>query len=1059
MATQQASPCASSGTSTSILLLPLLLLLFPAWVHAQKIPLLETTTTINLTVLASKLQAAPPDDSAEIDANLLVLPLPMPDGSERPFKFVRRDLMSADFAAQFPDFKTYKIEAADAPGIRGRATVTPHGLMVHIFSPEGFVEIVPLDLLSPSLHRVALYPSLETDFLCGTDDSFVLKDAAAPPKAVFTNGTTRRNYKLAIVTTGEFGQTHGGTVSSASAVVVSQINALEDLYEKELAVRFTLLTPAIYLDPNTDPFPSTSTNRTLMAAEAVAMNFPNVNDYDFGHALHSTGGNSSWGGGIAYVGVLCFNVLISGSSTGYYKAGAWSTVGSSTSGALGTFGHEVGHQFSMLHTFNGTGGSCTSNISSVSGYEIGSGTTIMSYNGLCSSTQNVPGGGAADLYFYHTNLEAAINEMTSISCGTSAASGNTPPVVTANPCGGSTTIPKSTPFRLTGSGTDADGDPIYYTWEQSDEDGSGTTTQGFIGSTAAASTVAPLFRAYPPTTSPSRTFPIMELVAANNYASSFEPLPSVARTIKFQFTGRDWKTVGGGVNSALLSLTVSASGPFSVTAPNGGETLTAGNSSTVTWDVNGTNAFCTNVNIKLSVDGGLTFPYTLATSTPNDGSHSVTIPAGAVNSSNARIMVECADNTCVVFFDVSNSNFSISSTCNATISNVCPVSPLSAAAGNAALNLNMDNYYGSSFTTKTFNIVSTDPDANIPSFNTAGTGCIHQGWNNDYKNQTFSVSESGTYTFSISGSANFSGIIIYTASGYSPPAACNGFVSSNYRDTGTGSTNILSNTTATLTACTDYVMVASNLNATAPFSVTVTISGPGNVMENNASPGASYSYTYVAVNSSNNQIAAVSATSNFTSLSAGSYIVYGASYYSGAGPSPATVSPATWVGQTIEQILSSGNCALFSANSRPVVITSGCTPPTAGLTKSGDLSCSVTSVTLTATPATGMTYAWSAGATPISGTNTATVTAAGTYTVTVTDTGTSCTATASVSVSANTTPPVAGLSKSGNLSCSTTSVTLTATPATGATYSWSAGATPIGSTNTATVTAAGTYTV
>ena len=63
------------------------------------------------------------------------------------------------------------------------------------------------------------------------------------------------------------------------------------------------------------------------------------------------------------------------------------------------------------------------------------------------------------------------------------------------------------------------------------------------------------------------------------------------------------------------------------------------------------------VNIKLSTDGGVTFPITLKSNTPNDGSENIIIPDNA--TSTARIMVEAVDN---IFYNVNTTNFSINST-------------------------------------------------------------------------------------------------------------------------------------------------------------------------------------------------------------------------------------------------------------------------------------------------------------------------------------------------------------------------------------------------------------
>jgi hypothetical protein len=274
-------------------------------------------------------------------------------------------------------------------------------------------------------------------------------------------------------------------------------------------------------------------------------------------------------------------------------------------------------------------------------------------------------------------------------------------------------IPLRTPFALTGSATDADGDPLLYSWEQNDRGGTaGTALMNNV------KTNGPLFAMFPKsatmteedtleynspgenhlTDSPTRVFPDLQQVLDNNTnadtgACPQGPIaPPVAIPVKecfaeflptsdyvgftgvnasplslhFRFTARDLR---GGVNAADTTLLLTpATGPFRVTSPNTAVTYEATSTQTVTWDVAGTDLppiSTANVKISLSLDGGHTYPYVLAASTPNDGSEAVTLPYDG--SAHARIKVEAVDN---VYFDVSNADFTIHAT--PTVTNDAP---------------------------------------------------------------------------------------------------------------------------------------------------------------------------------------------------------------------------------------------------------------------------------------------------------------------------------------------------------------------------------------------------
>jgi hypothetical protein len=611
----------------------------------------------------------------------------MPGNCTEPFEIVESPIMDTDLAAQYPFIKTYAIAGLASSNTYGRLTISHLGLHAHILSPKGTIGITPVQHASnKTAHQISSAEEVLLEKTCGmmaelSDkewEAHLLRqeELAALKSFAFPSGNELRTYRLATIVTGEFYEANkdngnGSANDDADVITVltAVVSGVQVFYDRDLAVRFTLLTPVLYNNYPTDPFQPDgevgAPSRTTQAATQIGISFPTAT-YDIGHVFHNTDippVNDWSGGGVAGLGVVCST----NGGTAPSKARGWSgSFNNQSTGFISLTAHEFGHMFDADHTFNGIGGTeetCTNNISATSAYEIASGITIMSYNGLCGAGQNIPSGGVADEYFHTHSLTQMINYInTEATCVAEIPNGNTPPTVNANSCGGTYAIPVSTPFELNGTGSDANGNAITYTWEQYNEDGAGTPTQGFIGATAAANTVCPNFRNYPPSSSPSRTIPrLSDLVSG--VVSPFETLPTVNRTLNFRLTARDNNPAGGGVACSALAIQVSnVGGPFTVNDVTG--PWAAGSSEAVSWNVAGTTVApinCATVNILLSIDGGLSYPYTLVSATANDGTETVSIPAGVPNVSTARIRVESATSTCVKFFDITNQNFVITS--------------------------------------------------------------------------------------------------------------------------------------------------------------------------------------------------------------------------------------------------------------------------------------------------------------------------------------------------------------------------------------------------------------
>ncbi|NNF02476.1 MAG: T9SS type A sorting domain-containing protein, partial [Bacteroidia bacterium] len=445
-----------------------------------------------------------------------------------------------------------------------------------------------------------------------------------------STGEQLRTYRLALACTGEYASYHGGTKPSVLSAMTTSVNRVAGIYEREFSVTFVLIPnndTLIFLNSGSDPYTNNNGGTMLGQNQSTLDSYIGSANYDMGHVF-STGG-----GGIAGLGVICNN-----SSKARGVTGLNNPIGDPFD--VDYVAHEMGHQFDGRHTWNycgGGGGTSTS-------WEPGSATTIMGYAGLCGSA-NIQN--SSDDYFHSGNY-TEVSDFTQIgganNCPTITATGNNAPTISA---GTGAFLPISTPFVLTGAGSDPDGNSITYCWEQFDI-GPGVHPNSPSGN-------CPLFRSYDPTPDNFRYFPRLQNIINNQNTTLAEKLPSYGRNMNFRCTVRDNL---GGVDWDAVFFTVDAgSGPFEVMYPNTNITWAVNDTRTVTWDVANTDASpvsCSMVNILLSTDGGNTYPVTLIANTPNDGSEPITVPNN--QSTQCRVMVQAVNN---VFFDISNSNFRI----------------------------------------------------------------------------------------------------------------------------------------------------------------------------------------------------------------------------------------------------------------------------------------------------------------------------------------------------------------------------------------------------------------
>ncbi len=410
---------------------------------------------LNLTTLRTNLSNAPARVTNSKSNS--IISLPNADGVLERYRVYENSSMDPALAARYPEIKSYVGIEIDNPAATAHFSVSPLGFKSMVLSPDKsavFIEPISADLGTYTVYRKSDRAQSLTPFECSVIDEVAPRmDAVAQrPNA---DDAVLRTFRLAMSCTGEYTTYFGGTKALALAAINNSITRCNGVFEKDFGARLIIIANTdlvIYTSASTDPYSASSSmsqwNSQLQSTLTSVIGDAN---YDIGHLFGATGG----GGNAGCIGCICS----SGKGSGITSPA--DGIPSGDNFDIDYVAHEIGHQMGANHTWTHGGNEGT-------GVQVepGSGSTIMGYAGITSLDVQPH----SDAYFHAVSIQQVTNNIKAKTCSVNTATGNSVPTASA---GLDYTIPKSTPFMLTASATDANGDALTYKWEEMD---SQTTT-------------------------------------------------------------------------------------------------------------------------------------------------------------------------------------------------------------------------------------------------------------------------------------------------------------------------------------------------------------------------------------------------------------------------------------------------------------------------------------------------------------------------------------------------------------------------------------------------------
>jgi hypothetical protein len=315
--------------------------------------------TVDLPALITLLEEAP-EEGENTGRNPLTLSFPLPNGGSEDFLVVHSSLMAPRLAAKYPNIRSFRLIGTERANSGGRITYGTNGLsgILHTRAGEVFIDALTLD--RDDLYRVYFGRDVlmtsdgSTALSCGhspgmVPDQLEVDEWEAERSPVGGRSDAAqvdlRVYSLALACTGEYAESHGGTLESVLSSFNEAVSLLTDIYERELSIRFVLIEDIeklIWLDPQFDPFNNANGGVALLSQIGDAFTTDakiTLSSFDVGHLFT---GNCTDVAGVA-PGRAC--------NFGREKGVTCHSSSNVNTIVRQVMTHEIGHQFSASHSF------------------------------------------------------------------------------------------------------------------------------------------------------------------------------------------------------------------------------------------------------------------------------------------------------------------------------------------------------------------------------------------------------------------------------------------------------------------------------------------------------------------------------------------------------------------------------------------------------------------------------------------------------------------------------------------------------------------------------------